>query len=100
MYAAHVMDTEPKTARTCSRCGGTGTIKTTDWVDYGSTVVPMESSEYCDCYIGTGKWRADDFARKVRYGMSVDEATAEVDYCIEGFEDDPLPTQTTPGWYW
>jgi hypothetical protein len=33
----------------CKICLGTGTV--TDWVDYGSTIVPMYSD--CDC-IGVG----------------------------------------------
>jgi hypothetical protein len=54
-----------KPAATCPYCHGTGLI--TDWVDYGSTRVPMDSD--CDCVFEDetdeparelGHWRISD----------------------------------------
>jgi len=36
------------------QCHGTGVIVTTDWVDYGSALVPMEQIEVCDCVFNSG----------------------------------------------
>ena len=33
----------------CHECGGTGEVKTCDWVPYGSTNVPLYSAEVCNC---------------------------------------------------
>jgi hypothetical protein len=33
----------------CSKCGGSFYTTTTDYVPYGSTNVPMDSSEVCEC---------------------------------------------------
>ena len=33
----------------CSKCNGTGWLKVSDWVPWGSTTALMESSEMCDC---------------------------------------------------
>lgn len=42
---------EPKQSNLypCPKCNGTGEHTCTDWVPYGSTNVPMDSSEYCSC---------------------------------------------------
>lgn len=33
----------------CTKCDGTGLITCVDWVDYGSTTVPMQTTSLCDC---------------------------------------------------
>lgn len=33
----------------CNKCHGRGCVKYTDWVPYGSTNVPMDTFEACDC---------------------------------------------------
>ena len=33
----------------CHECGGTGEVKTCDWVPYGSTNVPLYGAEVCNC---------------------------------------------------
>ena len=42
--------------RDCRFCHGTGTV--TDWVDYGSTVIPMPS--LCDCVLEQVKSDSSD----------------------------------------
>lgn len=34
----------------CRHCGGTGAIRTIDWVPYGDGETRMETWELCDCY--------------------------------------------------
>ena len=56
----------------CERCDDTYIITTTDWVPYGSTNVPMDSSEVCDCLEVNGCPKCGgDVEFKDNYGCDV-----------------------------
>lgn len=49
-------------APACAKCNDTGETTTYDSVDYGSTVVSMPSTEYCECAAGIALWEREEEA--------------------------------------